>query len=138
MTKLALIAAFIVPITACATTRPGPDGILASRPSGIELDLRSSTGGRSEFPARVSVADLPSANQLRRMLIWEGHSSLTARFRLCVAPDGSVAGVSLARSSGVERFDAAAAHDLAGWQYAEYAAPVGARVCQPVTLIYRP
>ena len=55
-----------------------------------------------------------------------------------MAPDGVITDVAIARPSGVTGFDAAVIRDAGAWQFVLYAAPAGLRVCQPLTVTFRP
>lgn len=83
-----------------------------------------------EFPARASLARLPTADRARLS------GRLVAGVKLCVAPSGKVASFDLERSSEVDAFDRALAADMIGWAYEPYAAPKNLRVCERLTVQY--
>jgi hypothetical protein len=88
------------------------------------------------FPARLSELRVPTVDRMHEMLRETGRDRLTARLRLCVAPDGSTSQVRLEATSGVAELDQALVQDLARWRYAAFAAPSHIEICEPVTLTY--
>lgn len=83
-----------------------------------------------EFPARTSIARLPTADRARLS------GRLTAGVKLCVSPDGRVASFDLERTSHSDEFDRALAADMIGWAYEPYAGPKNLRVCERLTVQY--
>lgn len=59
-----------------------------------------------------------------------------AGIRVCVAPDGRARSADVTRSSGSERFDAAASKALAAGRYRAFSAPPETRVCRVVRLVF--
>ena len=122
MTK-SLLAASIVPallLSACATT---------AAPAAAPLVAAADDLPRLREPARIPDSGLLG----QRIATWRG-GEISADLHVCVAADGSVADVALARSSGLTAFDTAAVDGAGRWSYEPFAA--GEPRCRDVAVAY--
>jgi TonB family protein len=124
MTKT-LLAIAVVPallLSACATTTPATTASpLAEAADDIGLP-------RLREPARIPDSGLLG----QRVATWRG-GEISADVHVCVAPDGKVAEVALARSSGLTAYDTAVVDGAGRWSYEPFA---GAPRCQTVAVAY--
>jgi TonB family protein len=133
MQKFAVLV--VVLVSACAGA--GAEGGLTmregARPPELALpsvSVSTDDVARRSFPERTSVPRLPTADRA-------GVSGRqTASVDLCVAPDGAVTRVAIAKGSGVDALDRAIEADLAAWTYQPYAAPAGLKVCERLNVVY--
>jgi TonB family protein len=128
-------------LTACATTGRTLTSDDHATPTGVRLSLAppiASDEARPWFPELRSDAVLPNARALQSELIATGRTMFEIGLSICVAPDGSVASVELAKSSTSEALDRVAVEDVQAWRYEPYTAPAHLRVCKAVDLHYTP
>ena len=124
MTK-SLLAASIVPallLSACATAAPPAASPLAAVADDSDLP-------RLREPARIPDSGLLG----QRIATWRG-GEISADLHVCVASDGSVADVALARSSGLTAFDTAVVDGAGRWSYEPFGA--GEPRCRDVAVAY--
>jgi TonB family protein len=88
---------------------------------------------RSQFPSRISAANIPAADRLATDISRLHRGLVTTKVALCVAPSGDVKHVDLVDSSGLEAYDQAVLDTVAGWQF--HAAP--AEQCEKLSVTYR-
>lgn len=136
MSKLALLA---LALGACATTGlPGERDAAAPR-AGIRLDLAGApdTAASPVFPSAVD-PKVPTVDRMSHALRARyGATEMTAALDLCVAPDGHVTKLALAKSSTYEPFDNALLADAADWKFSALPGPASVEACRTATIAYR-
>lgn len=135
MSKLALLS--VVVLGACATT-----GLPGERDAAPHTGVRLELTGTPEIADAVfpSVADpkVPTVDRMAHALRARyGATQLTAQLDLCVAPDGHVTKLALAKSSTYEPFDHALLRDVADWQFSALPGPANVEACRKATVAYR-
>jgi TonB family protein len=120
--------------------------ILASLPALLFIGACATTGTTSApAPAPQAISDatflkLKSAPRVDDSALGtrvaDRYGAVSAALHLCVAPDGSVSNVELARSSGMPAFDAAVIEGAASWSYEPFTAADDAPRCKDVAVSY--
>ena len=130
MKSLSFAVPFLA-LAACAGAGTTPF-VMVERASAPTLALSASTepAVQRSFPQRLTPARLPSADRARIA------ANVSAGVRLCVAPDGNVASVSVDKPSDSPAFDRALAADVPAWRFEPYRAPDGIKVCEQFTVSY--
>ena len=125
-------------LAACATGGAGLDRQAAPR-AAVRFDT-ASIDSEAVFPTARN-PQLPSANRMHRVIQSELGGVASVDFRLCIAPDGHVQGLSLVRGSSLAEFDAAVLHDAVDWQFSgrpgtsSFASTL--RTCEVAKITYR-
>lgn len=124
----------------CASTGQGLPGRDGQSPGGVRPpaiptteEVRSGSG----MPERISAVELAAVDKLSRKIVHQHRGVISAQVRLCVAPDGAVAGVEVVEPSGMVEYDQAVVETVTGWQYAAYEGAPETRICQKLTVGYR-
>jgi TonB family protein len=110
---------------ACATTGTTS----APAPAAEAATISDETFLKLKTPARVDDSTLGTR-------IADRYGEVSAALHLCVAPDGSVSTVELARSSGMPAFDAAVLEGAQSWSYEPFVAADDAPRCKDVAVSY--
>lgn len=129
-------------VSGCATTErmsswTGPD----HRTGGtIAINPQRATSDEAQpwFPTLAGEPVLPTADRIRDQLVATGRDRFDIGVRVCVAPDGSVAQVDLAKTSGEQVLDNMALHDIKAWRYESFAGATGLRTCERISIRYIP
>lgn len=138
MSKLALLS-FIV-LGACATTGlPGqPEHGRDAPHTGVRLDLTGAPETADAVFPTITDPKVPSVDRMAHALRARyGTAELTAELDLCIAPDGHVTKLGLAKTSTYEAFDHALLRDVADWQFSSLPGPANVESCRKATIAYR-
>jgi len=103
---------------------------------GATIDLTATSSSSRSFPVLVGQARLAAADRLSHRIRAERGGIIDANVRLCVAPDGRVAEVAIARSSGMPEFDRALVSGAEGWTYQPFPGASDAKVCEHFAISY--
>ena len=94
----------------CASTGQGLPGRDGHSPGGVRppgIPTTEDVEGGTGMPERISAVELPAVDKLSRKIVHEHRGVISAQVRLCVAPDGAVAGVEVVEPSGMVEYDQA-------------------------------
>ena len=141
MTTKFLILVTIV--SGCATTErmsswSGPDHRTGAGSIAINPERATSDEAQPWFPTLAAEPALPTADRMRDQLLATGRDRFDLGVRICVAPDGSVSHVDLAKSSGEQALDDSALHYIKAWRYESFAGAPGLQTCEPMSIRYVP
>lgn len=133
-----VISLVALSLSACATTGGIADQRDAAPHTGVRLDLSATPDDASPvFPAAIDPV-LPSVDRMNHVVRARfGRAALTAQLDLCVAPDGHVSKLALAKGSSYQPFDQALLQDVAEWQFASLPGPANVEACRRATIEYR-
>ncbi len=134
------VIASLAAVAGCATSGMGLPGRDGHSPGGVRppgIPTTDVLHGDAGMPERISRAELPSVERLSRRIVHEHRGVISAQVRLCVSPDGAVAGVEVVEPSGMAEYDEAVIDTITGWQYASFEGAPEARICQKLTVGYR-
>jgi len=124
-------------LAACATTSTGA----AMDPQGTRTGLHLDLSVRGEpatpvFPAPIEPT-VPTVDRMAHSIQARfGATTMSAQLDLCVAPDGHVTKISVARGSSYEAFDHALVRDAAQWQFEKLPGPATVESCRRATVAY--
>lgn len=130
MSKLVVLAS----LSACATTGALDREVVGARAS-VQLDRRAG-GAAPAFPTAVEPS-VPSIDRIAYSVRARLGEVATAELELCVAPNGEVTKVALAKSSSFEAFDDALVRDAHDWRFAAMPGPATVQSCRHATVAYR-
>jgi TonB family protein len=135
MSKLTVL---VLALSACATGGITTGDRDAAPRTGVRLDLSVTPDDAVVvFPAAIDPV-LPSIDRMSHALrARTGAAELTAQLDLCVAPDGHVTKIGLAKSSSNDAFDHALVRDVADWQFTAIPGPANVEACRRATIAYR-
>jgi len=124
-------------LSACATAGVPGTGHDAAPRTGVRLDLSVSPDDASPvFPAAIDPR-VPAIDHMAPALHARAGTVLTAELDLCVAPDGHVTKIGIAKGSSSEAFDHALVRDAADWQFTQLPGPLNVEACRRATIAYR-
>ncbi len=129
------VIASLAAVAGCATSGMGLPGRDGHSPGGVRppgIPTTDVLHGDAGMPERISRAELPSVERLSRRIVHEHRGVISAQVRLCVSPDGAVAGVEQQPAAAGERDQDEGDDRERGTEVAKHGARVARRSHRPV------